>query len=249
MVREPLIVNWCGGLQRMYRWHHAFGMGSCGVLLAHPAVLAASLLPADADRALHLLSPARWFPSNALGWAALLGLMVGLSAALVPRMRYATWRRLHFCMSLAVLLGLAHVFALRGLSAGLLLTALPSIGAIGWRVFRADRGLGSHPYEVRSVMRIASDTTEVVLRPLAARLSVRSGQVVMVAFFEGQHYQGCGEFHPYTVCESRSDGSLVLAIKALGDCTTQIQSLEEGVAARVQGPMENSLQGESRAPS
>ncbi|MDY6944694.1 MAG: ferric reductase-like transmembrane domain-containing protein, partial [Pseudomonadota bacterium] len=82
MVREPLIVRWFGGLDRMYRWHHAFGVWACGLVLAHPLVLAAAVLPTSASRAWHLLSPARWFPSNALGWAALFGLLIGIIVSL-----------------------------------------------------------------------------------------------------------------------------------------------------------------------
>jgi predicted ferric reductase len=220
----------------MYRWHHAFGILACIVLLAHPLILAAAVLPTSAHRAWNLLSPARWFPANALGWVALFGLLGGLSASLMWRIRYVWWRRLHFLLSVAVLLGIAHTFAYRGLSAGLVLTAVPSVLALGWRVLRADRGFGAHPYEVKSVTRIASKTTEIVLRPLATPLAAAPGQFVMIAFFAGPHYRGCGEFHPYTVCGSPGDGSLVVAIKALGDCTSRIQCLEEGVAARVQGP-------------
>ena len=101
----------------------------------------------------------------------------------------------------------------------------------------------------KSVSRIASKTTEIALSPLAAPLTVAPGQFVMAAFFEGPHYRGCGEFHPYTVCDPRGNGSLVLAVKALGDCTSKIQSLEEGVAARVQGPYGEFLAGTSRSPS
>ncbi len=70
MVREPFIVRWFGGLARMYRWHHEFGVWACVVLLAHPLVLAAAVIPTSATRAWNLLSPARWFPSNALGWSS-----------------------------------------------------------------------------------------------------------------------------------------------------------------------------------
>lgn len=249
MIREPLIVRWFGGLERMYRWHHVFGVWACVVLLAHPVILAAAVLPSSAARAWRLLSPERWFPSNALGWAALIGLVAGLCASLLWRARYAVWRRLHFSLGLAVLLGIAHAFAYRGISAGFLLAAVPSALALGWRVLRADRGFGARPYEVESLTQIAARTTEVVLRPLATSLTVAPGQFVMAAFFEGPHYQGCGEFHPYTVCDTRADGSLVLAIKALGDCTAKIQGLERGVAARVQGPYGELLRDMPRSPS
>lgn len=248
-IREPPVVRWLGGLERMYRWHHALGIWASVVLLAHPLVLAAAVMPTSATRAWNLLSPLRWFPANALGWTALLGLAAGLAATLLWRLPYGTWRRLHFVLSLAVLLGLAHVFAYRGLALSLLLAGGPTILTLGWRLLRTDRGVGAHPYEVEFTSRIASGTIEIVLRPLAAPLRVAPGQFVMVAFFSGPRYQGCGEFHPYTVCETCDDGSLVLAIKALGDCTTRIQSLQKGVAARVQGPYGKFLAAASVSPS
>lgn len=249
VIREPPIVRWFGGLQRMYRWHHALGIFACVVLVAHPLMLASSVSASGATRAWQLLTPARWFPSNALGWISLFGLLAGLSASVLWRIRYAVWRRLHFLLSLAVLLGIAHVYAYSGLATGLLLVAVPSILALGWRVLRIDRGLGARPYEVDSVAQIAARTTEIVLRPLAVPLAVAPGQFVMVAFFAGPSYRGCSEFHPYTACDVRADGSLALGIKALGDCTSKMQRLERGVAARVQGPYGKFLADALRSPS
>ena len=249
MVREPLISRWFGGLARMYRWHHVLGVLACTALLLHPAVLAVAALSTSAHRAWNIISPARAFPSNALGWTALIGLMLVLVTTLLWRVRYSLWRRLHFYSSLAVLLGVAHVVAYRGITASLLLIAAPTVVALGWRILRADSGLAARPYEVQSFARIALRTTEIALRPLAQPITVSPGQFVMVAFFQGPHYEGCGEFHPYTVCDSRKDGTLVLAVKALGDCTTQIQSVQEGVSARVQGPFGGFLAAASPTPS
>jgi predicted ferric reductase len=249
MVREPLIARWFGGLARMYRWHHLFGVLGCAALVLHPAVLAVAALSTSPQRAWNIVSPARAFPSNALGWAALIGLILVLVTTVSGRLRYSLWRRLHFYSSLAVLPGIAHAGAYRGMTASLVLIAAPIVLALGWRILRADQGLGARPYEVQSLARIASRTTEIVLRPLAQPITVSPGQFVMVAFFEGPHYEGCGEFHPYTVCDSRNDGTLALAVKALGDCTTQIQSVQEGVSARVQGPFGQFLAAASPTPS
>lgn len=135
-IRAPLIVRWFGGEERLHRWHHAFGVCACVALLAHPIVLAAAVLP-NAARAWALLSPVRGFPANALGWAALFGLAVGLIVPLIWHLRHALWRRLHQCLSLAVLLGIAHAFTYRGLSAGVLAAAIPCILALGWQALRA----------------------------------------------------------------------------------------------------------------
>jgi predicted ferric reductase len=113
---------------------------------------------------------------------------------------------------------------------------------------RADRGGGARPYEVSAVSRPAPQIAEVTLRPLATAIAVTPGQFVMAAFFEGPHFRGCGEYHPYTVSAAAPDGALAISIKALGDCTRNIQSLEKGVATRVQGPYGTFLTNRSQAP-
>ena len=42
--------------------------------------------------------------------------------------------------------------------------------------------------------------------------------------------------HPFTVSSIQPDGQISIGVKSLGDCTQLIQSVEAGVAARVQGP-------------
>lgn len=248
-LREPWMARWFGGMERMYRWHHALGIAACIALLAHPLLLALAVLPTSASRAWRLLSPLKWFPANALGWTALLALFAGLAATLLWRLPYRVWRRFHIVLSVAVLLGIGHAFAYRGVSVSLLFVVVPSIAALAWRWLRTDLGLGAHPYEVASVSEIAPGTSEIALRPLGAHLTITPGQFVMAAFFAGPGYQGCGEFHPYTICHSRPDGSLLLAIKALGDCTTRIQSVRPGVAVRVQGPYGSFLEAAPSVPS
>jgi predicted ferric reductase len=91
-------------------------------------------------------------------------------------------------------------------------------------------------WEVNAVSHPSEHIMEVVLRPLAKPVRVAQGQFVSAAFFEGPHFRDCGEFHPYTISKAAEDGSLSLSVKASGDCTRHIQSLEPGVVVRLQGP-------------
>lgn len=84
--------------------------------------------------------------------------------------------------------------------------------------------------------RLANAAAEVCLHPLAHALQAREGQFVLAAFLEGGHYHGCREYHPFTVSSTDQDGAIALAIKALGDCTSALQSVEAGVSVRLQGP-------------
>ncbi|MBT9612449.1 MAG: ferric reductase-like transmembrane domain-containing protein [Burkholderiales bacterium] len=236
MVREPAIASCFGGLDRMYRWHHLFGVAGYVLLLSHPLFLAGQALPAHPQSAWQIISPGSPTWSGMLGWGALLGLMLGLGATFATRLRYSVWRPLHALLSVGVLLGIAHVLLLGGLTAAAWVVMLPIVLALTWRMLRVDRGQGARPYEVSSASCLSDEIVEVSLRPLAQPLAAVPGQFVMAAFFEGPHYRGCGEYHPYTISGAIPDGGLRLNIKALGDCTRTMQSLEAGVAARIQGP-------------
>jgi len=217
-------------------------------LLAHPLLLASHYLVVDPDISWQYLSPFNPLAQNLLGWAALLAFMLGLAGTFALALPYGLWRRLHVLLAVAVVLGLGHIWMVDGLSIRLAAALIPAVIAIGWRLFRADRGFGTRPYEVSAVHHPSGQITEIVLYPLATPILVAPAQFVSAAFFEGPNFQGCGEFHPYTVSHVAEDSSLVLSIKALGDCTRHIQSLEPGVAVRLQGPFGTFLLDRPPAP-
>ncbi|MEY4544741.1 MAG: hypothetical protein RL685_936 [Pseudomonadota bacterium] len=235
MVREPVWASAFGGLDRMYLWHHWLGVLGYAAVLAHPLLSLAPSRREDIPAAWsRLMSFSQTWPGE-LGWAALLGLMLGLASTFAVRLRYSLWRPLHALLGAAVGFGVAHIVAVGG-QRWSWLVAVPVALALGWRALRADRGLGARPYEVNAVTHVSSELTEVTLRALATPAVAKPGQFVMAAFFEGPHFHGCGEYHPYSVSGGQANGTLVLSIKALGDCTRNIQALEPGVAVRVQGP-------------
>jgi predicted ferric reductase len=71
---------------------------------------------------------------------------------------------------------------------------------------------------------------------MAKGLHATPGRFVLAAFFAGPQYQGCGQYHPYTISAFAPNGNMALGIKALGDCTRQLQSIRPGAEARLQGP-------------
>jgi predicted ferric reductase len=239
MLREPALARWLGGLDTMYHWHHVLGVWAYVLLLVHPLMLAAAAWGESPARAWATLAPWQQGWPVWLGWGSLLGMMVGLLAALSPRLPYAAWRKLHHLLSLSVVLGAAHLVLL-GLDGVLLAVPVLVIAFLLWRVLRADHGLGARPYVVEQVEHLSPTTVELTLQPLAGlpggARPLRPGQFVLAAFHAGPQYQGCGEFHPYTVSGTDAEGRMALAIKALGDCTHLLQSIRPGAEARVQGP-------------
>lgn len=248
MIREPRLATKLGGLEKMYLWHHRFGIWAHLFLLLHPLALAADAWDESAAQAWSTLAPWQQGWPVWLGWGSLLSMMAGLAVSLSPRLAYATWRKLHHLLTLSVILGGAHLVLL-GLEAPLILAPLLAVFFLLWRLLRADYGLAAKPYVVNRVTRQAQDMVEVSLRPLAQPITARPGQFVVVAFLNGPGFQGCGEYHPYTLSAIAPDGHLSLGIKALGDCTRHIQTVQPGAAVRVQGPFGEFMVPTAKGPS
>lgn len=236
IIPEPSWATWFGGLQRMYQWHHRLGITGFILLLMHPLLLAFDYLPLGPAMTWEYLSPFNFDATNILGWTALTIFALGLAVTFILHLPYGIWRHLHMSLIIAMALGLGHIWTVSGFSMSLMAALLPTIVSVVWRLLRSDQGIGARPYEVSAVYHPAEHITETILRPLAKPILIAPSQFVSAAFFEGPHFQGCGDFHPYTVSQIAKDGSLTLSIKELGDCTRHIQSLEPGVAVRLQGP-------------
>lgn len=234
MTRPPRLTAWLGGLERMYRWHNVLGTLAYLALLLHPLALAANNWEASPQRAWSALDPLQQSWAGWLGWAALLGLMLGLGAALTRRLPYGTWRASHGLLGLAVVLSVAHLVAL-GHTHPLLGLPILALAFMIWQVMRGG-GLSARPYIVDHVAHPAADSVEVRLKPLTLPIEADSGQFVLAAFGAGPDFKGCGEFHAYALTGVRLDGQISVAIKAMGRCTRQLQALSTGVAVRVHGP-------------
>jgi len=248
MVREPHIARMLGGLEYSYLWHHRSGMLAYVLLLCHPLALALDTWAEAPQMAWQTLAP--WTQSWPiwLGWAALILLMFGLATTFALHLHYRRWRTLHMALGLGVLLGMTHIYVLLSEIQLLLVFILLVILALSWRWIASDLGIAAHPYRVTQALTQATGVVEVSLMPNATALDVSPGQFVLAAFGEKKRYRGCGEYHPFTVSGIAADGSLKLAIKALGQCTRRIQDVEPGVQVRVQGPFGNFLAETAASP-
>jgi len=236
MIREPRFARLLGGLEASYRWHHRSGVIAYVLILCHPLALAVNGWMESPQFAWASVVP--WAQSWPvwLGWVALVLLMFGLATTFALHLRYRRWRALHFSLGLGVMLGLAHVYVLLGGFVPLLLLMGVGIAALGWRIVASDLGARAQPYRVTEVHVRAAGMVETTLVPCASALAVVPGQFVLAAFGDGPHFSGNREYHPFTVSSVEADGRLRIAVKALGPCSQQIQSVEPGVMVRLQGP-------------
>lgn len=236
MIREPRLARLLGDLGWMYRWHHRSGAAAYLLLLIHPLALGKNGWTESPRIAWETLAPWSQPWPVWLGWGSLLLLMLGLTTTLVWRLSYRRWRGFHYLLALGVVLGLAHIYVLLGDPGLFLVVIVLCVLAFAWRLLVSDLGLSDHPYRVVRVQRCAAQIVEATLAPCATALRVSPGQFVLAAFGDGPHYHGCGEAHPFTVSRMSPDGSLKIAVKALGPCTRRLQELEPDVLLRLQGP-------------
>jgi len=249
MIRQPRLAVWLGGLDHMYRWHHRSGTVAYVLLAAHPLALAVGGWSESPQVAWATISPGAAGLAVLLGWASLVLLMFGLATTFSLRLAYRRWRGFHYVLAVAVVAGLGHVYLLLVDALPLLLLAVLATAALGWRLLGSDLGLEALPYRVTAVDHPTADVVEATLAPCATPMRVRPGQFVLAAFEEGQHFHGCGEFHPFTVSAIAPDHALRIGIKALGVCTRNVQHLEPGVLVRLQGPFGDFLdQGHGARP-
>lgn len=247
MLREARLAEGLGGLERMYRWHHWVGMAAYVLLLAHPLLLAADAWPNNRQLAWQSLSPFNQGWPVWLGWLSLLLLMAGLAVTFEKRISYRAWRWLHVGLGLAVLFGLLHLVLL-GIDEPVWPILILAVFFLGWRIVREDFGLAARPYIVQTAKVVVKDMVEISLKPLGEVVAVKPGQFVLVAFFSGLTFKGCGEFHPFTVSAVGASGEMRIGVKALGDCTQNIQSIEPGVMARVHGAFGDFLAARPSSP-
>lgn len=241
MVRAPYWERWFGGLDQQYLLHHWFGSGSYLALLAHTALLIVDRYRVSPTAALDLL-PMPW-DGTALGWGwlALLVLMLMFIGTFVVRLPYQAWKWLHASTALAFLAAAGHVqlfgAAHGGIGVWLGVALVAGVAALGWRYLVERAVVSRHDYLVTRVQHLDERSVEIELRPLAdTALDFQPGQFVFVAFRDSLTYRGCREYHPFTLTSAPTDPHLHIVVKALGDCTQQIQRIEIGVPASVQGP-------------
>lgn len=229
---RPLAARF-GGLDRQYAWHHVIGLLAYVAILLHALAVVGPLLALRDYPA-----AARWWFAGPLawsGWAALALLLVPLVLTFFGPADFRRWLRWHRVAVLAFAAAALHVGLAVGFrSVAWIAVALVGAAGIALRAW-VSRGDAGHRYVVAQVSHPARACVEVELEPLEGALEVVPGQYVFVAFHSGEHYRSCNEYHPFTVSGVRGR-RLCLTIKALGDCTLEMQQLGVGLSARVEGP-------------
>lgn len=234
-TRIGFLEKYFGGLDKLYHFHHSLGATAFVLMVAHPLSLAVKALP-DTTLAKNYLFYGSEFSYN-LGILGLYSLILILLFTFIIRLPYHHWLTTHRLMGIPLLLIFAHTlfissdisfyFPLRFWITALLLTALSSYI---YKLFLYKFLGPKFRYTISAIKKMDS-IIEIYLRPLKSSLKFQPGQFVFVNFPDLNH-----ESHPFSISSSPDDPELRLSIKALGDYTSTLEQLKQGMATEVFGP-------------
>jgi predicted ferric reductase/mono/diheme cytochrome c family protein len=251
-----------GGLDRMYRVHRANGQIAFFFLLGHVVLILASRATISADSALDLLGPGAGWTVFA-GVIAFSALTVGIVMTLFVRLGHEVFVYVQRAFGFVFLVATYHVFTTDGaksdsiaLNAYMATLAALGVAAFLYRSLFGNLLVRRHPYRVRAVNRLDEFVTEIVMEPAANPLAFTPGQFVFVNFrslalreqfrplelsAEGQVFsfragEVSNQFHPFSITSGPGEPTLRITVKAVGDYTRALRTLEQGADAVVEGP-------------
>jgi predicted ferric reductase len=235
-----------GGLERMYKAHRLNGQVAFLLLLGHVVFILASRATISTSTAVDLLRPSAGWTVFA-GVLAFAGMVVAIVLTLFVRLGHELFVYVQRSFGIVFLGATYHVFTTEGARAGsqalnLYMASLATIGIAAF-VYRSVLGnllVRRRAYRVAAVNRLDEHVTEVVMEPRDRPLMYAPGQFLFVNFRERFSEQLPlflrNQFHPFSITSAPDEPRLRITVKAVGDYTRALRTLEPGTAAVVEGP-------------
>jgi predicted ferric reductase len=233
----PIVRAW-GSPERMYEAHRRLAVAAFALLLAHALLIFASTALNSPNDALGLFLPGAGWVVFA-GSLALAFMAAGLILTLFTRLRHETFVLVQKGLGATFAVGALHALGAEGVrSSRALLLFIAAITALALTAYVYRSVLGRflarrHRYVVASAKRLDPSTVEIRLEPTGSAISFLPGQFIFVSF---RSKAVSREPHPYTLASSPGSLPLEIVVKALGNYTTSLMSVEPGSRADVEGP-------------
>lgn len=235
-------------LDALYRWHRTLGFWALGLSVVHwvtktlmqPILALMTLEPVPKIVRGELAgfdlfwSQLRGFSVESSIWATVLALLLG-AMVFMKAVRYSKWLLWHKLFSVLFIILSVHSIRLMDpadvfLPLGWINIAVTAVG-LWYSVLLLVRGAGREKTvkAVVSDVRVDQNVTLLTVRP-EKPLAVRPGEFAFLAT-DGE------EKHPFSVASIRPDGTLLFAVKALGDFTTDtLPTVRAGDTVTIEGP-------------
>ncbi|MHB1223423.1 MAG: ferredoxin reductase family protein [Gemmatimonadaceae bacterium] len=229
------------GTDALVQFHRDMGLLALGLAVAHPILLNVTGLP------LSHWSPSATSPvarSGAIALWAVVALVVTTVLRRRLRLSYEAWRTVHLALAIVIVVAIAlHVLAVRGYSRAVASRALLAgyIVTVGtlvatYRLVRPLR-LRSRPWEITRNDPAVHGTRILTVQPLGhTGFTFEPGQFAWLVTGSSPFSR---QQHPLSISSSAkraADGSIELAVRALGDWSGDIvPRLEPGTRVWVDG--------------
>jgi predicted ferric reductase len=264
-ARIRFIDRLFGGLDKLFGFHRVNGRVAFGLLVAHAALIVASRATESWDAVTGLLSTAGGL-TIVYGIIALVAMSISIGLTLRARLSHEVFIYVQRSFGLVFLIASLHVFMTPGIKASsraltIYLAALSASGVAAW-IYRSLFGnllVRRHDYLVAGVRQMDRWVVEIIMQPRSGRrFEYIPGQFVFVTFYssefnaqfhpvsianEGPHAivtlrpgDVSNQFHPFSLTSTPKEKELRIAVKAVGDFTTALHKLNEGAAAKIEGP-------------
>lgn len=235
-------------LDELYRWHRTLGFWALGLSVVHwvtktlmqPILSLMTLEPVPKIVRGELAgfdlfwSQIRPFAVDSSIWVTAIALLLG-AMVFVKAIRYSKWLLWHKLFSVLFILLSVHSIRLMDpadafLPLGWINIAVTLVG-LRYSAVLLVRGAGREKTVKAAVtdVRVDRDVTLLTVRP-EKPIAVRPGEFAFLAT-DGE------EKHPFSVASVRPDGTLLFAVKALGDFTTDtLPTVRAGDTVTIEGP-------------
>jgi predicted ferric reductase len=234
-----------GGLERMYDVHRLNGQIAFTLLLSHVVLILAGRGTISTETAVDLLLPSAGWTVFA-GVLAFSGMTVAIALTLFARLGHELFVYVQRSFGVVFLGATYHVFTTNGaleeapaLNVYMASLATLGIAAWGYRSVLGDVLVRRLEYRVVAVNRLDEFVTEVVMEPRDQPLVFTSGQFLFVNFRDPFSEQFPpffrNQFHPFSITSAPGEPMLRITVKAVGDYTRALRTLEPGAKAVVEG--------------
>jgi predicted ferric reductase len=245
LARIPWIERLIG-FDRLTVWHRRNGHACLYLILAHVVAIVIGYAALDKlSIPTELWTMTTSYPGMVVAWigTALFILVVVSSIVIVRRrLRYEAWYAVHFVSYAAIALAWFHQIPTGNE------LVVNAVAADYWRAlyvatlalivgFRfAQPALGAFRYRLRVAEVVAEGPGVVSLRITGRRLErlrAQAGQFFLWRFLARDRWWTA---HPFSLSEAPDGRSLRITVKALGDHTARLASIEPGTRVVTEGP-------------
>lgn len=237
-TRLELFEDYFGGVNNVYIAHHILGGLAFILLMLHPLFLAGNRSYTSVGYAAALFNPIPDITIT-LGIIGLGLMMLLLILTFFVKLHYQLWLFTHKFLGAAFFLGALHAFLVPSdisrfaFLEGYMLF-LVSVGCIAF-VYRTLLGkffVHTIRYTVTEIAVVGNKVLKISMTPDGKPMTFNPGQFLFIRFLHGGVK---GEVHPFSISSLPTDDTLAITIKAEGDYTTSLSSLQPGAQAIIEG--------------